>query len=158
MNAALDYLRNGPSEKAQQEADVLANDQTDVATAGAAGVLFGIQRALEGDFFGAGLEITSGLLGATGVGGGLGLAIDGFLLGRDLGAIPMADGGIVKGMRGRGLPMLLGAGLPAVVGEGGSDEAVLPLNKKTFLKNCPWCYNPQNLSCHWTFVFFDIIF
>ena len=39
MNAALDYLRNGPSEKAQQEADVLANDQTDVATAGAAGVL-----------------------------------------------------------------------------------------------------------------------
>ena len=101
--------------------------------AGAAGVLFGIQRALEGDFFGAGLEITSGLLGATGVGGGLGLAIDGFLLGRDLGAIPMAEGGIVKGMRGRGLPMLLGAGLPAVVGEGGSDEAVLPLNKKTFL-------------------------
>ena len=101
--------------------------------AGAAGVLFGIQRALEGDFFGAGLEITSGLLGATGVGGGLGLAIDGFLLGRDLGVVPMAEGGIVKGMRGRGLPMMLGAGLPALVGEGASDEAVLPLNKKTFL-------------------------
>ena len=100
--------------------------------AGAAGVLFGIQRALEGDFFGAGLEITSGLLGATGVGSGLGLAIDGFLLGRDLGVVPMAQGGIVKGMRGRGLPMMLGAGLPSLVGEGGSDEAVLPLNKKTF--------------------------
>ena len=39
MNAALDYLRNGPSDKAQQEAQVLAEDQTDVATAGAAGVL-----------------------------------------------------------------------------------------------------------------------
>ena len=53
--------------------------------AGVAGVAFGIQRALEGDLVGAGLEITSGILGATGVGGGAGLAIDGFLLGRDLG-------------------------------------------------------------------------
>jgi len=101
--------------------------------AGLAGVAFGIQRALEGDFLGAGLEITSGLLGATGVGGGLGLGIDGFLLARDLGMTPMAEGGIVKGRRGLGLPMMLGNRLPSVVGEGGSDEAVLPLNKKTFL-------------------------
>ena len=101
--------------------------------AGLAGVAFGIQRALEGDFLGAGLEVTSGLLGATGVGGGLGLGIDGFLLARDLGMTPMAEGGIVKGRRGLGLPMMLGNRLPSVVGEGGSDEAVLPLNKKTFL-------------------------
>ncbi len=101
--------------------------------AGLAGVAFGIQRALEGDFLGAGLEITSGMLGATGVGGGLGLGIDGFLLARDLGMTPMAEGGIVKGRRGLGLPMMLGNRLPSVVGEGGSDEAVLPLNKKTFL-------------------------
>ena len=53
--------------------------------AGLAGVAFGIQRAMEGDLMGAGLEIASGIMGATGVGGGLGLAIDGFLLGRDLG-------------------------------------------------------------------------
>jgi len=64
--------------------------------AGAAGVLFGIQRAMEGDFLGAGLEITSGLLGATGVGSGLSLGIDGFLLGRDLGVVPMADGGFLN--------------------------------------------------------------
>ena len=103
--------------------------------AGLAGVAFGIQRALEGDFLGAGLEVTSGLLGATGVGGGFGLGIDGFLLARDLGMTPMAEGGIVKGMRGKGLPMMLGGlgGTRALVGEGGSDEAVLPLNKKTFL-------------------------
>ena len=101
--------------------------------AGLAGVAFGIQRALEGDFLGAGLEVTSGILGATGVGGGLGLGIDGFLLARDLGMTPMAEGGIVKGRRGLGLPMMLGNRLPSVVGEGGSDEAVLPLNKKTFL-------------------------
>ena len=36
--------------------------------AGVAGILFGIQRAMEGDYLGAGLEVTSGLLGATGVG------------------------------------------------------------------------------------------
>tara|TARA_B100001057_G_scaffold122353_2_gene121200 strand:+ start:751 stop:2973 length:2223 start_codon:yes stop_codon:yes gene_type:complete len=89
--------------------------------AGAAGVLFGIQRALEGDLFGAGLEITSGLLGATGVGGGLGLAIDGFLLGRDLGAIPMAKGALVSGPTN------------ALVGEAGP-ELVTPLNDETFIK------------------------
>ena len=53
--------------------------------AGLAGVYFGIQRAMEGDLLGAGLEITSGIMGATGLTPGVGLAIDGFLLGRDLG-------------------------------------------------------------------------
>ena len=99
--------------------------------AGLAGIGFGIQRAFKGDLMGAGLEIASGIMGATGVGTGLSFGIDGFLLARDLGMMPMAKGGIVKGMRGRGLPMMLG-GTRALVGEGGSDEAVLPLNKKTF--------------------------
>ena len=65
--------------------------------AGVAGVIFGIQRALEGDLMGAGLEITSGLLGATGTTPGIGLAIDGYLLGRDLGALPRNDGGLIPG-------------------------------------------------------------
>ena len=97
------------------------------------GTVFAIDRLRKGDFLGAGLEFSSGMLGMLpGLGTGLGLGIDGFLLARDMGMTPMAQGGIVKGTRGRGLPMMLGAGLPSVVGEGGSDEAVLPLNKKTF--------------------------
>ena len=91
--------------------------------AGVAGILFGIQRAMEGDFFGAGLEITSGILGATGVGAPLGLAIDGFLLGRDLGMVPMAKGGILT------------RPTPVVAGEAGA-EGFFPLEgsrgKKTF--------------------------
>ena len=100
--------------------------------AGLAGIVFGIQRAMEGDLFGAGLEIASGLMGATGVGGGFGLAIDGYLLGRDLGAMPMADGGLVyKNKRGKGqvIPMANGA-FKARVAEAGSDELVAPLNDR----------------------------
>jgi len=82
-----------------------------------AGVAFGIQRALEGDLLGAGLEITSGILGATGVGGGLGLAIDGFLLGRDLGMMPLKKGVVATGS----------SPVPAVFGEAGKKEAALPL-------------------------------
>jgi len=87
--------------------------------AGIAGIGFGIQRALEGDYLGAGLEITSGLLGAIspltgGAGTGLSYAIDGFLLGRDLGMMPMANGG------------LLSAATPVIAGERGR-EAIAPL-------------------------------
>ena len=61
-----------------------------------AGVAFGIERALKGDLLGAGLEITSGMLGlAPGLGSAVGLGIDGFLLARDLNAMPMADGGFL---------------------------------------------------------------
>ena len=88
--------------------------------AGIAGIGFGIQRALEGDLLGAGLEITSGLMGATGVAAKGSLAIDGYLLARDLGLTPLADGGITK---------------RPIVGEAGP-EAVLPLTgakgKRTF--------------------------
>ena len=62
-----------------------------------AGVAFGIQRALEGDLIGAGLEVTSGMLGLLpGLGSAVGLGIDGFLLARDLNAMPMADGGFLN--------------------------------------------------------------
>ena len=91
--------------------------------AGVAGIMFGIQRAMEGDFFGAGLEITSGILGATGVGAPLGLGIDGYLLARDLGVTPFAKGGIITQPTN------------ALMGEAGA-EGVFPLEgskgKKTF--------------------------
>ncbi len=91
--------------------------------AGIAGIIFGIQRALEGDFVGAGLEITSGLLGATGKGAGLSLAIDGYLLGRDMGMMPMAKGGFLT------------QPTPVLAGEAGA-EGFFPLEgargKKTF--------------------------
>ena len=85
--------------------------------AGLAGIAFGVQRALEGDFLGAGLEITSGLLGAVspltgGAGTGASFAIDGYLLARDLGLMPLKDGIIADGA------------LPAVFGEKGREAAV----------------------------------
>ena len=91
--------------------------------AGVAGILFGIQRAMEGDFLGAGLEITSGLLGATGVGAPLGMGIDGFLLARDFGMVPMAKGGLLTGKQP----------VNALMGEAGP-EIVTPLNDETFIK------------------------
>ena len=91
--------------------------------AGIAGIGFGIQRALEGDLLGAGLEITSGLLGATGVGSGLSFGIDGFLLARDMGMMPMAKGGLLTGRRP----------VNALMGEAGP-EIVTPLNEETFEK------------------------
>ena len=61
---------------------------------------------------GAGLEITSGILGATGIGGSAGLAIDGFLLGRDLGM--MNKGGKVH------------AGIGGMIPGGGVNEDTIP--------------------------------
>ena len=58
-----------------------------------AGTIFAAQRLLEGDFLGAGLELGSGLLGAVGA-APASLAIDGFLLARDFGAVPFKKGGI----------------------------------------------------------------
>ena len=58
-----------------------------------AGTIFAAQRLLEGDFLGAGLELASGFIGAAG-GAPASLALDGFLLARDFGAVPFAQGGI----------------------------------------------------------------
>ena len=91
--------------------------------AGLAGIVFGVQRALEGDYLGAGLEIASGVMGATGVGAGASLGIDGFLLARDLGMTPFAKGGIITEPTN------------ALMGEAGA-EGVFPLEgakgRKTF--------------------------
>ena len=102
--------------------------------AGVAGVLFGIQRALEGDFFGAALEISSGIMGATGVGAGASLGIDAYLLARDFGApVPLARGGLLTGR----------APVNTIMGEAGP-EIVTPLNDETFIKFGEGILDAQN--------------
>ncbi len=92
--------------------------------AGVAGVYFGIERALKGDLMGAGLEITSGLLGATGTTPGIGLAIDGYLLGRDLGALPqLYDGANLSGFKKNSVLSVNGKQL-ATFNEPGNEEFV----------------------------------
>ena len=98
-----------------------------------AGLIFGLQRAMEGDLVGASLEIGSGILGLTPATTGLGLMIDGYLFGRDMGLMPMAKGGTGS------LSSLLGpsilnqatvagfAGNNAVVGGEAGKEAFIPL-------------------------------
>ena len=81
----------------------------------ALGTAFAIDRLRKGDFLGAGLEFSSGMLGLVpGLGTSLGFGIDGFLLARDLGMTPMANGG------------LLSAATPVIAGERGR-EAIAPL-------------------------------
>ena len=88
-----------------------------------AGTIFAAQRLMEGDFLGAGLEFSSGLLGAVGA-SPLSLGLDGFLLARDFGAVPFFNGGITS------RPTL------GMMSERGQKEGVFPLQgaegKKTF--------------------------
>ena len=71
------------------------------------GTVFAIDRLRKGDFLGAGLEFSSGMLGMIpGLGTGLGLGIDGFLLARDMGMTPMRDRGSITG--GANLPFFVG--------------------------------------------------
>ena len=98
------------------------------------GIVFGIQRAMQGDLLGAGLEISSGVLGLNPATTGLGMGIDGFLLARDLGAIQMAKGGtgsLITSLLG---PSILNkatvagfTGNNAVVGGEAGKEAFIPL-------------------------------
>ena len=87
-----------------------------------AGGIFAVQRLMEGDFLGAGLELGSGILGATGL-APASLALDGLLLARDFGAVPFAKGGVLTGKRP----------VNALMGEAGP-EIVAPLNDETFTK------------------------
>ena len=65
------------------------------------GAYFAIDRARKGDFLGAGLELTSGLAGIVpGIGTKTGLAIDGFLLARDMGIMPLNTGTPLVGLEG----------------------------------------------------------
>ena len=91
-----------------------------------AGLLFAGERAMAGDFTGAGLELASGAAGTIpGFGTAASVGIDAALAGRDMGLTPFANGGIITKPT---------AGL---VGEAGK-EGVFPLEgsrgKKTFLK------------------------
>jgi muramidase (phage lysozyme) len=90
-----------------------------------AGALFAAERAMAGDFAGAGLELASG--GASmipGLGTAASVGIDAALAGRDMGLTPFAEGGIVS------QPTV------SLTGEAGN-EGVFPLEgsrgKKTFL-------------------------
>tara|TARA_Y100000004_G_scaffold43526_1_gene47643 strand:+ start:824 stop:3484 length:2661 start_codon:yes stop_codon:yes gene_type:complete len=87
-----------------------------------AGGIFAVQRLMEGDFLGAGLELGSGILGATGL-APASLALDGLLLARDFGAVPFAKGGVLTGKQP----------VNALMGEAGP-EIVTPLNDETFIK------------------------
>ena len=88
------------------------------------GAVFAAQRAMQGDFLGAGLELASGAASTVpGIGTAGSIGIDAALAARDM--TMMADGGIVDGATN------------AILGEEGK-EAVFPLEgsrgKKTFLQ------------------------
>ena len=89
------------------------------------GAVFAAQRAMQGDFLGAGLELASGAASTVpGIGTVGSVGIDAALAARDMGAVPFADGGIIS-------DATLG-----LVGEKGK-EGVFPLEgaegRKTFL-------------------------
>jgi hypothetical protein len=85
------------------------------------GALFAAQRAMKGDYIGAGLELASGAASLVpGAGTAASLGVDGVLAARDAGAVPFAKGGMVT------KPTL------GVVGEGKDPELITPWNKKSF--------------------------
>ena len=87
------------------------------------GTAFALDRARKGDFLGAGLEFSSGMLGLIpGLGSGLGFGIDGFLLARDLGMTPMRTGGTIY--PGRTNSMLNVGGRGFSFNEPGNKEVV----------------------------------
>ena len=91
-----------------------------------AGALFAAERAMAGDFTGAGLELASGAASTVpGFGTAASVGIDAALAGRDMGLTPFANGGIIT------------QPTASLMGEKG-DEGVFPLEgakgKQTFLK------------------------
>lgn len=90
------------------------------------GAIFAAQRAMQGDFIGAGLELASGAASTVpGIGTAGSVGIDAALAARDMGMVPFAEGGIVAEPTN------------ALIGEAGK-EGVFPLSgsegKKTFIK------------------------
>ena len=90
------------------------------------GAIFAAQRAMQGDFVGAGLELASGAASTVpGIGTAGSIGIDAALAARDMGVTPFAEGGIVT------------EPTTGMVGEAGK-EGVFPLEgtrgKKTFAK------------------------
>jgi muramidase (phage lysozyme) len=91
-----------------------------------AGALFAAERAMAGDFTGAGLELASGAASTLpGLGTAASVGIDAALAGRDMGLTPFASGGIIT------------QPTASLMGEAGN-EGVFPLEgvkgKETFLK------------------------
>lgn len=91
-----------------------------------AGALFAAERAMAGDFAGAGLELASGAASTVpGFGTAASVGIDAALAGRDMGLTPFASGGIIT------------KPTASLMGEAGK-EGVFPLEgskgKKTFLQ------------------------
>ena len=92
----------------------------------ALGTGLAIQRMQEGKPIQALLEFASGAASTfPGIGTAVSLGLDGVIAGRDMGLIPFADGGIPTGQN---VPALLNDRKDKV------KEAVIPLNKKTFLQ------------------------
>ena len=90
------------------------------------GAIFAAQRAMQGDFVGAGLELASGAASTVpGIGTAGSIGIDAALAARDMGVTPFAEGGIVT------------EPTTGLIGEAGK-EGVFPLEgtrgKKTFAK------------------------
>lgn len=90
------------------------------------GAIFAAQRAMKGDFVGAGLELASGAASTVpGIGTAGSVGIDAALMARDMGATPFAEGGIIT------------EPTTGLIGEAGK-EGVFPLEgsrgKKTFAK------------------------
>lgn len=90
-----------------------------------AGLGFGVERLLQGDLLGAGLELASGAASTVpGLGTAGSIGIDAALAARDMGVTPFATGGIIDS------PTL------SLMGEGNKKEGVFPLEgaegRKTF--------------------------
>ena len=88
-----------------------------------AGTVFAVQRALEGDFKGASLELASGLMGLTPKLSGAGMTLDAYLLARDLGVVPMNTGGKLSGFAANSLLSVNGMPL-ASFNEPGNPESI----------------------------------
>ena len=87
------------------------------------GTAFAVDRLRKGDFLGAGLEFSSGMLGLIpGLGSSLGFGIDGFLLARDLGMTPMRNRGSITG--GANLPFFVGGRGFTMNEKGSGDERI----------------------------------
>ena len=81
-----------------------------------AGLGFGVERLLQGDLLGAGLELASGAASTVpGLGTAGSIGIDAALAARDMGVTPFATGGIIDS------PTL------SLMGEGNKKEGVFPL-------------------------------
>ena len=111
-----------------------------------AGLIFGFQRALQGDFTGAGLEVTSGILGTfPGLGTAGSVGIDAGLLASDLGALDKLKGKEypIDGVVTPSKTATDGVGVTPDPSRGGGGMMIMPNIVTT---NNPQSYVEQNIS------------